>query len=375
MQHGSSGNVPSARIQTRCGSSRRRAARARHAAPRRSAGPAGAGTPASDASARRQPLAEVGQRPPVPGPGGRRARLVLDAVLGELERGRHVKIGWPCWTPTHPAGGERPAVADPLDVVDDRHPGRPAAGSTSAASAPPGPARWSARPRPAPGPRPGRRTRAGVVGGLTPRNRSPRAARGRAVRDEVVQGLLAGHDRRLGAVGLRCDPGRRHRAILAARGRTVRTNAGSASGVVVLAEAVHADEVRRPGRPRRGAGHDDHGVARLEPADRQDPRCRPDGPWRRSRSRSPTRNVSTPQLIASWLRTSGFGRERQQRDAGVQPGQPAHGVTGERRTPPASRRRQPLADVARGERQARRAGCAGRGSAAAPTSGPPRPPR
>ena len=40
-------------------------------------------------------------------------------------------------------------------------------------------------------------------------------------RDEVVQGVLAGHDRSLGApcgVGLLCDPGRRHRTILAGRG-------------------------------------------------------------------------------------------------------------------------------------------------------------
>ena len=49
--------------------------------------------------------------------------LVVQAVLGQVERGRHVEDRPAVLAGDHPPGAERTAVAGPLDVVHDRHPG------------------------------------------------------------------------------------------------------------------------------------------------------------------------------------------------------------------------------------------------------------
>ena len=46
--------------------------------------------------------------------------LVLEAHLVVVERGRHVEDGPPVLNGHDPPGGERPAVADPVDLVEDR---------------------------------------------------------------------------------------------------------------------------------------------------------------------------------------------------------------------------------------------------------------
>ncbi len=49
--------------------------------------------------------------------------LVVETVLGQVERGRHVEDRPAVLAGDHPAGAERAAVAGALDVVHDRHPG------------------------------------------------------------------------------------------------------------------------------------------------------------------------------------------------------------------------------------------------------------
>jgi len=49
--------------------------------------------------------------------------LVLDALVQDVERRRHREDRLPVLHGGHPAGDERPAVANPVDEVDDRHDG------------------------------------------------------------------------------------------------------------------------------------------------------------------------------------------------------------------------------------------------------------
>ncbi len=47
--------------------------------------------------------------------------LVRESIFVYVERGRHVEDRAPVLDRDHPAGGERPAVADAVDLVEDRN--------------------------------------------------------------------------------------------------------------------------------------------------------------------------------------------------------------------------------------------------------------
>ena len=53
----------------------------------------------------------------------RQRHLVVEALLGDVERGRQVEDGLPVLDGHDPAGGERAPVADAVDLVEDRHGG------------------------------------------------------------------------------------------------------------------------------------------------------------------------------------------------------------------------------------------------------------
>ena len=174
---GSSGSTPSARIHTRL--RRRRAARVAAAATagrRRSAGRSAAAStgttrprPAYGRRSRSSSVGSVSGRRHV----GHR-RLVLEAACVELERRRQREDRLAVLDGDHPAGGERAAVAHPVDLVEDRH--RRVAGPEEVrvqrVDAAVRRARCGRRP-PAPARRPGRRRpAASATAGSSPRKRS-----------------------------------------------------------------------------------------------------------------------------------------------------------------------------------------------------------
>ena len=65
-----------------------------------------------------EPLAQGGQRLGVGHLGHR--DLVVEPRLVDVERGRQVEDGPAVLDGHHPAGGEGPAVADPVHLVEDR---------------------------------------------------------------------------------------------------------------------------------------------------------------------------------------------------------------------------------------------------------------
>ena len=107
--------------------------------------------------------------------------LVVEPVLVDVERGGHVEDGLAVLDGHHPPGGEGPAVADAVHLVEDGDARvARAAGSRSAASGP-GPARRSGPPPSGPGRPPDRRRPAGAPPWAgCPGRCSPRWARGRA---------------------------------------------------------------------------------------------------------------------------------------------------------------------------------------------------
>ena len=116
----------------------------------------------------------------------RHRRLVAHPGLVAVERHRHGEYRLAVLDRDDAPGGEALAVADAIDLVDDRHLGvAAAAGNRRAANAAAGrPRRRCGRPRPAPARSPVRRTRAASPPAASGRGTgSPRAARGRGWRE------------------------------------------------------------------------------------------------------------------------------------------------------------------------------------------------
>ena len=108
--------------------------------------------------------------------------LVLEALLGHLEAGLQVEDGLAVLDGDHTSGGEGAAVADAVDLVEDRHvrvAGAEEVGVQRVDAT--GPAPPCGPPPRAPARPPGRRTPAGAPRRATrPGTCSPRSARGRA---------------------------------------------------------------------------------------------------------------------------------------------------------------------------------------------------
>ena len=184
---GSSGRSPSARIHT-CWSGGSWPLPARRVASRRSGcRSGGAGRTSRRSAPRTAPsrVPEVGQRLGVGHVLGHRELVLGARPRRPWKRRLQVEDRPAVLDRHHPAGREAPAVADAVDLVEDRH-GRIAGAQEVGVQRVHQPVRSRpcGRPPPAPGPPPGRRTRAGVLVGATPRNmftsiasRSSRATR------------------------------------------------------------------------------------------------------------------------------------------------------------------------------------------------------